>query len=285
MSKPPKVSQDLSAQELSQKAESDRRIADAAESVLEDKNKWKLLGMAKPFRPPVIDGFRMHFTVAKGGVGKTTLTCMVASRYERLNRSLEIFDLCSANPSSKRFFKLKDNRVRGSLDKDTIGEVIRDEIYPLLQNVSVLSDLGGSAEIPLLDYCEESGLSEFFGEQMVFHVPIGPLDSVGTAISVAQRAPFTPIIVYLNHRERELRMVVRDRKRRELLDSLVALPNVIGVVEIPDLGAALTICSRISVIPFEATQSSKLTPIERAMCQGAMRRIDDVFAPLDAWLS
>lgn len=285
MSKSPKVSQDLTAQELSQKADSDHRIAEAVGSVVADKDKWKLLGMSKPFRPPVIDGFRMHFLVAKGGSGKTTLTCLIASRYGGLDRPLEIFDLCSANPSSKRFFKLKENRVRGSLDKDTIGEVIRDEVYPLLQKVSALGDLGGSAEVPLLDYLEDSGLSEFFGEQMVFHVPIGPLDSVGTGISIAQRAPFTPIIIYLNHRDKELRMVVRDRERRKLLDELMALPNVIGVVEIPDLSAALTICSRISEIPFEATQSPKLTPIERAMCQGAMRRIDEIFKPLDAWLS
>ncbi len=260
-----------------------RDVIDITEN--ESLHKWKLLGKPIPFCAPKTKSFRMHFAAGKGGLGKTMIASIMSSHYRQMKCQLDIFDLCSSNPSSRRYFKLKEDRVRGSLDKDLIGEVIRDEIYPLLQKRSVFGDLGGSAEVPFLDYIDESGLSELFGEQMVLHVPIGPLDSVGTAISIAQRAPATPIVVYLNHRDRELRMVVRDLKRRKVLDTLLATANVIGVIEIPDLTAALTICSRISAIPFDATTSDELTPIERAMCQGAMRRIEEILAPLDAWLS
>ena len=245
---------------------------------------WHLLKNKRPARSPARKVHRINLPAGKGGLGKTTLTNLLGSVAAFSARQIEIYDLCSANPSAKRLFKLGPDRLRGSLDKTEIGQTVMNDLYPHLENSSVIGDLGGSAEVPLLDFLQENELLDFLGEQLLFHVLIGPLDSIGTARSIATRAPGTPVVLYLNHRDKELRMVIDDPKRRALLDALIALPNVVAVLELPDLSTPLTICSRVSSTLHDAATHPDLSLIERAVCSGAMKRVDALFAPIREWL-
>ena len=136
----------------------------------------------------------------------------------------------------------------------------------------------------MLDFTEENGLSEILGESVVSHAMIGSLDSVGTAQSIALRAPHMPVILYLNAKEPELRMVIGDPDSRQLLDKVLALPNVLGAIDLPDLRAAFAISSRTYKTLYDAVSHEKLSLIERQICRAALQRLKTAFAPAAAWM-
>lgn len=262
---------------------------------------YNMLGHTAPFRRPITDVPRMHWTAGKGGGGKTatatslhsllagsgiaTVLARQAMAQPTDDRSVVLFDLDVANPSFQRYFDLPAEQVCGTLDAFLMGQLLQHTLLPILANgYSILGDLGGSGEVSGFDFVEENGLSELLGESVVSHAMIGSLDSVGTAQSIASRAPHMPVILYLNHKEPELRMVLNNRASRDLLDEVLALPNVLGALDLPDLRAAFAISSRTFKTLHDATSHDELSLIERQICRAALQRLKVAFAPAAAWM-
>ena len=262
---------------------------------------YNILGHTAPFSRPHNVTPRLHLAVGKGGGAKTATMTARHSLLSRSGigtvlakealvqgasgRSVVLYDLDVANPSYQRYYSLPDDQVCGKLDSFEMGQLVQTTFMPILaMGHSILGDLGAQGEVAWLDFIEENGLSEILGESVVSHVMIGSLDSVGTAQSVAQRSPHTPVILYLNAKEPELRMVVNDRHCRELLDEVVALPNVLGALDFPDLRAAFAISSRTYKTLYDATCDDKLSLIERQICRAALDRLETSFAPAAAWM-
>ena len=273
----------------------------SAEPVLEKPGPYNMLGHTEPFRRPTTDVPRMHWTIGKGGGGKTTTLTIIysllassgvatmlaqqARMQTATDPSIVLFDLDVANPSFQRYVDLPSEQVCGTLDMFLMGQLLQHTLLPILANGhSILADLGGSGEVSSLDFIEENGLSEILGESIVSHAMVGSLDSIGTAESIALRAPHMPMILYLNQKEPELRMVLNDPASRKLLDGVVALPNVLGALNLPDLRAAFAISSRTFRTLHDATSYDKLSLIERQICRAALRKLEVAFAPAAAWM-
>lgn len=265
---------------------------------------YNLMGHTDPFRPPQLYKARVHLRGGKGGGAKSANTnnhenrlrngggvvTWTNPRGELLpveGAPYTLFDLETANPTLGRYHeRMPEHQICGTLDLHAIGDLLQYRILPLAeQGCTVLVDLGGQGEVPVLDFIEMNGISPLLGEALVWHVPIGSLDSVGTADSIATRSPDTPVILYLLEKEPELRTVLSDPRCRRILDGVLAHSNVLGALDVPDLRAAFSISSRTSRTLLDVQSYEKASSIERQICRAAFNRLQATWSPAAAWLA
>ena len=265
---------------------------------------YNRLGHTKPFRPPNLQKARVHIRAGKGGGAKSAGTNTHADLLRAAGATtawtdfrgalphvegpkFTLFDMETANPTIGRYHPdLPEHQQCGTLDPHQMGRLLLYDILPLTeQGWTVLVDLGAQGEVPVLDFTEENDLSHLLGEDLVWHVPVGSLDSVGLAENLSQRSPATPIILYLLQKEPELEMVLGDPRARELLDNVLAQPNVLGALDFPDLRSAFSISSRTSRTLLDVPSYEKATLFERQICLTAFRRLQAAWKPAAEWLS
>ena len=265
---------------------------------------YNLLGPTEPFSTPKPPRARLHLRAGKGGGAKSSATnthadllraAGAASAWTDIRGTLPavegatytLFDLETANPTLGRYHPgLPEHQKCGTLDPYQMGNLLQYRLLLLAeQDWTVLVDLGGQGEVPVLDFVEENDLSHLLGEGLVWHVPIGSLDSVGTADSIARRSPATPVILYLLQKEPELGMILNDPYARKRLDDVLKLPNVLGALDFPDLRAAFSISSRTSRTLLDVPSYEKATLLERQICRTALARLQAAWNPAVEWLS
>jgi energy-coupling factor transporter ATP-binding protein EcfA2 len=182
----------------------------------------------------------------KGGIGKTTISVMIAQLLKQQDAKALFLDLDQENPTFSGFKALNVKSI-SVMNNDRVIDPRKfdDVMMQIFESKSdVLVDTGANTFSPLLAYFVENGIFDLLNEQKdtrtVIHSIIGGGDVMRDTLTgfhnLCQNFPTIPKILWKNEHFGE--MIIEGKKLEETKPYLSAQSQIIGEVLLPKRSAA-----------------------------------------------